>query len=338
MMTFGNIRSVYFLGAGGIGMSALARFFMAQGKHVGGYDKTPTSLTDELIGEGMDIHFEDDISKVESIFKNKSETLVILTPAIPKGHSEWEFFKSNGFEIMKRSQVLGLITQDNYTVAVAGTHGKTTTSSLIAHILRHANIPCTAFLGGISKNYGTNLLIGTAYNGRHIMVVEADEYDRSFLTLFPDLAVITSMDPDHLDIYGTPTEMQETYRSFACQVKPTGLLIHRAGLDVGKPNSRITDYSLRGPSKQHATNILVKDHRYIFDWTDGVITYKGLTTGLPGEHNVENAVAAVTVTRSLGLSEEAIRQGLSSYAGVKRRFDYQVQSPEAVFIDDYAHH
>ncbi|MFM7728894.1 MAG: Mur ligase family protein, partial [Flavobacteriales bacterium] len=308
MMTFDSIRSVYFLGAGGIGMSALARYFKAMGKKVGGYDKTPTVLTNELINEGISIHFNDDIASVEVEFKDPGSTLIVLTPAIPKGHGEWDYFRQNGFEIMKRSQVLGLITKDAFTVAVAGTHGKTTTSSLIAHLIRHAGIPCTAFLGGISKNYDTNLLIGKEHEGRHIVVVEADEYDRSFLTLFPDVAVVTSMDPDHLDIYGSDQEMKSTYLQFIGQIKESGLLVIRSGLPTGHPVCRHTDYSVRGPSKQHAAAISIKDHRYHFDWSDGLITFKDLTTGLPGEHNVENAIAAITVVRSLGIPENVIRQ------------------------------
>lgn len=337
-LNFDSIKSVYFLGIGGIGMSAIARFFHQMGKKVSGYDKTATPLTDELQAEGIDIHFEDNPEIITAPFFDPHTTLVVLTPAIPKDHREWEYFKVKGFNIMKRSEVLGVIAARFYTIAVAGTHGKTTTSTLIAHLLRSAGIECTAFLGGISKNYSTNLLIGKEQKGRHIVVVEADEYDRSFLTLFPDVAIITSMDPDHLDIYGTPQEMQDTYRKFAGQVKEDGLLICHKGLPIGSVKAAKVDYALSGPADCYAAKVEIRDHQYHFDWTDGKETYYNLTTQLPGEHNVENAVAAVTAVRFAGLNEEQIREGLSSYVGVKRRFDYQVRSNRYIYIDDYAHH
>ncbi len=337
-LDFDAIKSVYFLGIGGIGMSAIARFFHQMGKHVAGYDKTATPLTDELVAEGIHIHFQDAPELLLEAFKHPEETLIVLTPAIPKDHREWAYFQEKGFRIMKRSEVLGVIAERFYTIAVAGTHGKTTTSTLIAHLLRAAGIPCTAFLGGISKNYNTNLLVGREQDGRHIVVVEADEYDRSFLTLFPDVAIITSMDPDHLDIYGTPNEMQDTYRKFAGQVKSDGLLICHQGLPIGPVAATKVEYSLRGPADYFAPTVEIKDHQYHFDWSDGAVTFSGLTTQLPGEHNVENAVAAVAAVRFVGLNETEIRKGLSSYVGVKRRFDYQVRNELHIYIDDYAHH
>ncbi len=335
---FNQINSVYFLGIGGIGMSAIARFFKSQGKVVAGYDKTRTPLTDELTAEGIDVRYVDDPTTIHEFFSDPSSTLVVLTPAIPKDHQEWAHFLKNDFPILKRSEVLGIITANFFTIAVAGTHGKTTTSTLIAHLLKDAGIDCTAFLGGISKNYKTNLLLGSAQDGRHIVVVEADEYDRSFLTLFPDVAIITSMDPDHLDIYGSEEEMKETYRRFAGQVKTSGQLIYKKGLPIGLVPAPAIDYSLYGPADQYASAIVIRDHQYRFDWTNGQDTYFDLTTQLPGQHNVENAIAAIAAVRAVGLTESAIRKGLASYTGVRRRFDYQVRSAEHIYIDDYAHH
>jgi UDP-N-acetylmuramate--alanine ligase len=335
---FEAIRSVYFLGIGGIGMSAIARFFHAQGKKVAGYDKTPTALTAELEEEGIAIHFKDDPAEIPTDHLSSMHTLVVLTPAIPSDHQEWAFFRQNGFTILKRSQVLGVIADHHYTVAVAGTHGKTTTSTMIAHLLRHAGVPCSAFLGGIAKNFQTNLLIGHEQDGRHLLVVEADEYDRSFLTLHPDLAVITSMDPDHLDIYGTEGDMQETYRMFAGQVKRGGCLIRRKGLPIEKVQADAMTYSLNGPADVFANAIRIHDHQYRFDWTDGTVTYNDLTTQLPGAHNVENAIAAVAAVKRLGLTEQQIRAGLAAYTGVRRRFDYQVRNDNCIYVDDYAHH
>jgi UDP-N-acetylmuramate--alanine ligase len=335
---FDRIRAVYFLGIGGIGMSAIARFFKAQGKEVAGYDKTRTPLTIELEQEGIQVHYKDDPVEIGTGFTDVRNTLVVLTPAIPSDHLEWAFFRDKGFDILKRSEVLGVIADSHYTVAVAGTHGKTTTSTMIAHLLRHAGVPCSAFLGGIAKNFNSNLVIGHEQDGRHILVVEADEYDRSFLTLHPDIAVITSMDPDHLDIYGTEKDMQDTYRKFAGQVRHDGFLICRSGLPVGEVSATTITYSLLGPADRHAQYITIRDHQYMFDWTDGAMLFQGLTTRLPGEHNVENAVAAITAVRQIGLSEAQIREGLAAYSGVKRRFDYQVRSEKHIYIDDYAHH
>lgn len=337
-LNFDSIKAVYFLGIGGIGMSAIARFFHQMGKKVGGYDKTATALTNELTAEGIDVHYTDAPETIAAAFLRPEETLIVLTPAIPKDHREWDFFKHNGFRIMKRSEVLGVIAERFYTIAVAGTHGKTTTSTLVAHLLRSAGVECTAFLGGISKNYNTNLLVGKEQNGRHIVVVEADEYDRSFLTLFPDVAIITSMDPDHLDIYGTPNEMQDTYRKFAGQVKSDGWLIYHQGLPIGSVNAHRLEYALKGPTDCFSPSVEIRDHQYYFDWTDGQLTFRSLTTQLPGEHNVENAIAAIAAVRCVGLNEAQIREGLRTYVGVKRRFDYQVRNAAHIYIDDYAHH
>ena len=342
-MDFNKLNNVYFIGIGGIGMSALARYFKAIGKQVAGYDKTPTPLTDELIREGIEVHFKDEVSLLPSaIFSNKETrqtTLVVYTPAIPKDHQELNFLKANDYVVLKRSEVLGLITKNSFTIAVAGTHGKTTTSSMIAHLLRYAGIDCSAFLGGITKNYNTNLLIGSGA-AKSTVVVEADEYDRSFLTLFPDISVITSMDADHLDIYGDKTYMEESYRLFARQLKPGGKLIYKKDLPIGSVEGDHTyfNYSIDKSSDYSATEIRIENHRYHFNWNDKKGTIKDLTSEMPGLHNVENAVAAIAVARQLGIADDKIRQGLAAYTGVKRRFDYQVKNGNVIYIDDYAHH
>ena len=342
-MDFNKLNNVYFIGIGGIGMSALARYFKAIGKHVAGYDKTPTPLTDELIREGIEVHFKDEVSLLPSAIVNNKEgqqtTLVVYTPAVPKDHQELNYLKANGYVVLKRSEVLGLITKNSFTIAVAGTHGKTTTSSMIAHLLRYAGIDCSAFLGGITKNYNTNLLIGSGA-AKSTVVVEADEYDRSFLTLFPDISVITSMDADHLDIYGDKTYMEESYRLFARQLKPGGKLIYKKDLPIGSVEGDHTyfNYSIDKSSDYSATEIRIENHRYHFNWKDKKGTIKDLTSEMPGLHNVENAVAAIAVARQLGITDDKIRQGLAAYTGVKRRFDYQVKNGKVIYIDDYAHH
>lgn len=342
-MDFNKLNNVYFIGIGGIGMSALARYFKAIGKQVAGYDKTPTPLTDELIREGIEVHFKDEVSLLPSTIVNNKEaqqtTLVVYTPAVPKDHQELNYLKANGYVVLKRSEVLGLITKNSFTIAVAGTHGKTTTSSMIAHLLRYAGIDCSAFLGGITKNYNTNLLIGSGA-AKSTVVVEADEYDRSFLTLFPDISVITSMDADHLDIYGDKTYMEESYRLFARQLKPGGKLIYKKDLPIGPVEGDHTyfNYSIDKSSDYSATEIRIENHRYHFNWNDNKGTIKDLTSEMPGLHNVENAVAAIAVARHLGIADDKIRQGLAAYTGVKRRFDYQVKNGNVIYIDDYAHH
>lgn len=342
-MNIEKLNNVYFIGIGGIGMSALARYFKAIGKQVSGYDKTATPLTDELVREGIDVHFTDAVSSIPEGIRNDvasiETTLVVYTPAVPKDHQELNFLRTAGFRIMKRSEVLGLITQNTRTIAVAGTHGKTTTSSLVAHLLRFAGIDCSAFLGGITKNYNTNLLIGSGKE-KSVVVVEADEYDRSFLTLFPDIAVITSMDADHLDIYGDKNYMEESYRLFAEQLKPGGKLIYKKGLPLGHaPEQRVySDYSAGEPADFSAGDIRIENHRYHFTWKDKNGSIPDLTSEMPGMHNVENSVAAIAVAKQLGIPDEKIRQGLAAYTGVKRRFDFQVRNDKVIYIDDYAHH
>ncbi len=347
-MNFDTIKYVYFLGIGGIGMSALARYFNAMGKSVSGYDKTKTLLTEELVAEGIPVHFEDRVESIPADVKNgKAEVLVVLTPAVPKDHSELKYFQKNDFAIRKRSEVLGMITRQSFTIAVAGTHGKTTTSSLIAHILKSSEVDCTAFLGGITQNYGTNLLLSEGLKKKRskikpITVVEADEYDRSFLTLHPDIAVITSVDADHLDIYGDKKQMEESYRLFAGQVKEGGVLIIKKGVDkvliMEKNGKKLHTYSLHQSSDYYARKIAIKKGEYIFDVVTPEQAIRGIVLGIPGKHNVENAVAAVAVAQHMNVFSGNIKNALSTFKGVKRRFEYHVKTRELVYIDDYAHH
>ncbi len=303
-MNLNKITHIYFIGIGGIGMSALARYFKTLGKQVAGYDRTATTLTSQLIAEGMDIHFEDNVQLVPSAFLDKSNSdkiLVIYTPAIPKSHSELNYFNDNAFSVVKRSKVLGLITSANYTVAVAGTHGKTTTSSMIAHILHSCGVNIAAFLGGIAKNFNSNFVLPN--NDKKIVnVVEADEFDRSFLTLFPDIAVISSMSADHLDIYGTHDELVRSYNAFAGQVKEH--LIIKKELQVSDVKADITTYSLQADADVHAADITISNRSYKFNVMIGNHLIENLVLGLPGRHNIENAVAAIAVAFKLNLPEE----------------------------------
>jgi UDP-N-acetylmuramate--alanine ligase len=339
-VNFSQFRNIYFLGIGGIGMSALARYFNSIGKNVSGYDKTSTPLTDELINEGIDVHFTDDVKLISKriLDGERKQTLVVYTPAIPSHHYEYNFFRSNDFIIKKRSEVLGMLTENTFTIAVAGTHGKTTTSSMIAHLLNTAGLNCSAFLGGISKNFNSNLLLSHSAKGEAIVVVEADEYDRSFLALSPSISVITSMDADHLDIYGNEKYMIESYRMFAEKLKSGGNLVYRKGLPLDDLKLNKSSYSVNNHSDYSAMNIRIGNHRYEFDWKNSNSSILNLSSDMPGMHNVENAIAAIAVARLLKVPEEIIRKAISSYSGVKRRFDYQVRNSEIVYIDDYAHH
>lgn len=329
-MELNNIKRVYFIGIGGIGMSAIARYFAKRGCVVCGYDKTRTNLTTALEQEGILISYVDDQSSIPVAFsENNEQTLIVYTPAIPKDSVVLNYFRNNGFELKKRSEVLGIISKGQFCIAVAGTHGKTTTSSIIAHVLTHTGYGCTAFLGGISSNYNSNFLIGD----NNVVVVEADEYDRSFLTLHPDISVITSMDADHLDIYGDAAQLNESFELFAGQLKDDGKLFVKDGL----PLNGIT-YSASLDSSLKATNIHVENGNFVFDFEDGYTKIKDLTLLLPGKHNVENAVAAIGVALSLGIHPKSIKKAIASFKGVKRRFEYIVKSPEHIYIDDYAHH
>ncbi|MEY8850187.1 UDP-N-acetylmuramate--L-alanine ligase [Psychroserpens sp. XS_ASV72] len=328
-MNFKQINNVYFIGIGGIGMSALARYFKAMGKEVAGYDKTKTEITNALEDLGISVHFNDDVNVIEDLYLNSHDTLIVYTPAIPKTHSELTYFQSNGFKVMKRSAVLGEITANSFCFAVAGTHGKTTTTSILAHLLKACDVKVTAFLGGISENYNSNLIL----EGSEVTVVEADEFDRSFLTLSPDFACITSMDADHLDIYGNASELQNTFKEFAKKVKPNGKLFVRNGL----PIQGIT-YGIEDDSDYSVQNIKIVNGSYVFDVKTPNALLKDFKFDLPGRHNLSNALIALAMTVEHGLPKPQLAKALASYKGVKRRFTYQIKTTDLVFIDDYAHH
>jgi UDP-N-acetylmuramate--alanine ligase len=336
-----NYKLYYFLGVGGIGMSALARFFNHYSKEVHGYDKTSTALTDALIKEGISCRFNEDPALIEKLFAKckKEEVLVVYTPAVPADNTELLFVKEKGYTLMKRSQVLGEISSNFKTIAIAGTHGKTTTTTLVTHLLKTAGINCFSFMGGISKNYNTNLLLGDVNDKDTYVVVEADEYDRSFLTLHPRIAVITSVDADHLDIYGDDKHVKEGYLMFARQVITNGTLIVKKNVDndLSLTDRRII-YSLNLDTDYCARSIELKDSRFFYDIKSPVESLSQVTLGLPGLHNIENSIAAVAIAQQLGIKGEDIREGLRSFSGVKRRFDYRVNRPGIVYIDDYAHH
>lgn len=342
-MNLKDIKIAYFLGIGGIGMSAIARYFNHVGIKVLGFDKTMTPLTQKLSEEGMQIHYMDDLDYLQSLNLNQANTLVVLTPAIPKNHLEWNWLKQNKFTIQKRSEVLGLLSKAYKTIGVAGTHGKTTTSTLLAHILAASSIHCNAFLGGISSNYQTNLFLhpqaDTLAESEQYTVVEADEFDRSFLTLFPYYSVITSTDADHLDIYGDHNAMQESFLAYANRLVEGGTLFVKYGLDIiDQLTVNYKTYGLDTAAQIHAFNTRINEAEHIFDLNLEGRIIKDLDLGIPGMHNVENAVAACAVALMAGVSEEELRTGLNSFRGVKRRFEYIIKEPNCIFIDDYAHH
>ena len=327
-MNLNQIHNIYFIGIGGIGMSALARYFMNIGKNVAGYDKTRTQLTDELVALGMPIHFEDNLAFIEDAFLNKNNTLIVVTPAVPKNHLQWNYFLSNGFEIKKRAEVLGLITKDTFCFAVAGTHGKTTTSSILGHILFESGVDVTAFLGGIVENYNSNV-IG---EGKTVTVVEADEFDRSFLHLHPNLACITSMDADHLDIYGDVATIEASFVEFANKV-PTKDLFVAKGLPL-EGNS----IGIKEDATFSAQNIRIEKGFYVFDVKTNTEVITNIKFGLPGHHNLSNALIAFAMAKSYGVTNDKIITALASFKGVRRRFSFQIREENLVYIDDYAHH
>lgn len=336
-----NYKLYYFLGVGGIGMSALARYFKHYGKTVFGYDKTESLLTKQLQSEGITIHYDDNVDLLKSILENynSSDVLFIYTPAIPKTHAELLYIQANNFKLQKRAWVLGEITKQFKTIAIAGTHGKTTTTTLVTHILKSAGINCFAFLGGISQNYKTNLLLGDAENSNAYVVVEADEYDRSFLTLRPYISVITSVDPDHLDIYGDKNAMHESYTQFASQTQKDGFLIVKKSVDNDlKIKDKRLIYSLNLDTEYSANSIEIIDGEFCYNINSPIEPVSHVAIGLPGLHNVENSIAAVAVAQQLGIKGDVINSALRSFKGVKRRFDYRVKSKSIVYIDDYAHH
>ena len=331
-MELQNIKRVYLIGIGGIGMSGLARYFAHLGCVVCGYDKTATDLTNDLHNEGIRAIFDDREDWIPLSFQTPDAcTLVIYTPAIPNNSVILNFFRKKGFELYKRSQVLGIISKSMFTIAVAGTHGKTTTSCLVAHILKDSGKDCSAFLGGIASNYNTNVLFGN----NNIVVVEADEYDRSFLTLHPDIAIITSMDADHLDIYGSHEQLTDSFRQFASQIKDGGTLIYHEDLPL---TAQGITYSAGGPADAKALNIRVEHGDFYFDFKNSNITIHNIRMGIAGLHNIENATAAIEVALKLDIAPELIKNALGSFKGVKRRFEYVVKNKEHIYIDDYAHH
>jgi len=327
-----KVNSIYFIGIGGIGMSALARYFHSKGVKVSGYDKTASSLTKELEQEGMKIHYEENVDLIP-----KGAELVVYTPAVPKEHKELVYYQQNGYKVVKRSDVLQIATESSFNICIAGTHGKTTITTMVAHLLRHTGYGCNAFLGGISVNYGTNFWASE----RNVSVVEADEYDRSFLKLSPDIAIITAMDPDHLDIYGTAEEMEKAFIDFSGKIKEGGLLIKKFGLKRTKElkGTRHLSYSAQNNNAAaYADNIKMINGSYEFDVVIKEKRIEKLKLNIGGMHNVENAIAAITVASSLNIDEEKIKVAVADFRGVKRRFEYVIKNDDLVFIDDYAHH
>lgn len=335
-MELKDIKAVYFVGAGGIGMSAIARYFISRGHVVAGYDKTPSELTKMLEREGMLIHYEENTDMIPHACRDKESCLVIYTPAIPSNHKELQYFRENGFEIQKRAQVLGTLTRSNKGLCVAGTHGKTSTSTMCAHIIHQSHLNCNAFLGGISKNYSTNCIISDS----EFVVIEADEFDRSFHQLTPWMSVITSTDPDHLDIYGTKEAYLESFRKYTTLIQPGGALIIHRDLEMTaelQSGVRFYDYSL-DKGDFHAENIRIADGEIVFDFVSPIENVKNVKLGHPVPINIENGVAAMAMAQLNGCTAEELKYGMSTYKGVDRRFDFRLKTDKTVLISDYAHH
>ena len=331
-----DIKSVYFVGAGGIGMSALVRYFLAKGYNVGGYDKTPSELTNRLIEEGAKIHYSEDVEAIDECFKHQESTLVVYTPAIPADHKELVYFRENGFDVQKRAQVLGFLTQSHKGLCVAGTHGKTTTSTMLAHLMHQSHVGCNAFLGGISKNYGTNYILSDS----DYVVIEADEFDRSFHWLHPYMTAITATDPDHLDIYGTKEAYLESFRKYTTLIQPEGALVIHKGLEMQpdvQEGVRVYEYS-RTEGDFHAENIRIGGGEIIFDFVHPNGVVKDIQLGVPVSINIDNGIAAMALAMLNGVTEEELRRGMKSFSGVDRRFDFKVKTNSMVFLSDYAHH
>ena len=336
-MNINSIKSVYFIGAGGIGMSALVRYFLSKGKKVGGYDRTPSDLTEKLIEEGADIHYEENIEFIPEECKSKDSTLVIFTPAIPQEHKELVYFKENGFEILKRAQVLGMITHTEKGLCVAGTHGKTTTSTMTAHLLHQSHVGCNAFLGGISKNYKTNLLLSET---SEYVVIEADEFDRSFHWLTPFATVITAVDSDHLDIYGTREAYLESFNKYTSLITPGGYLIAKKGIELSprvKESVNVFSYGI-GEGDFRAENIRIGNGEIIFDYVSPLGNINDIQLGVPVYVNIENGVAAMALAQIAGVTDEEIKKAMPTFDGVDRRFDFKIKEDNMVFLSDYAHH
>ena len=332
-----DIKAVYFVGAGGIGMSAIARYFINRGLVVAGYDKTPSALTLQLEKEGMLIHYEEDVEQIPLACRDKEHCLVIYTPAIPSEHAELQYFRNGGFDIQKRAQVLGTLTKSLKGLCFAGTHGKTTTSTMCAHIMHQSSMDCNAFLGGISKNYGTNYILS---NESPYVVIEADEFDRSFHWLSPWMSVITATDPDHLDIYGTKVAYLESFRHYTTLIQPGGALIIHTGLEV-KPNVqegvKVYTYS-KTEGDFHAENIRIENGEISFDLVSPIENVKGIELGQPVPINIENGIAAMAMAQLNGCTAEELRYGMKTYRGVDRRFDFRIRNDKHVLLSDYAHH
>lgn len=336
-MELNKIKSVYFLGAGGIGMSALVRYFLSEGKFVAGYDRTPSELTKHLMEEGANLHFEENIDAIPTECCTKEDTLVIYTPAIPKKHKEWEYFRNNGFTIKKRAEVLGIITRGKRGLCVAGTHGKTTTSTMAAHLLHQSHIDCAAFLGGISKNYKSNLILTDKSD---FVVIEADEYDRSFLHLTPHIAIITSADPDHLDIYGNRENYLEAFAQFTENIDENGVLIIHENLSV-KPRLKksVKSYTYgRNTGDFHAENIRIGNGSIIIDYISPWQTIKDVELGVPVSINIENGIAAMAMAEICGVTATELKNGMKTFSGADRRFDFHIKEENLVLLSDYAHH
>jgi UDP-N-acetylmuramate--alanine ligase len=333
-----SINNVYFVGIGGIGMSSIARYFNSIGKNVAGYDRVKKELTNKLISEGIDIHFEDNVDLIDKKYKNSDSTLVVYTPAIPNTNKELSYFATNEFVVKKRSEVLGLLCNSKQGIAIAGTHGKTTISTMIAHLLKQSDIGCSAFLGGISKNFNSNYLVDI--DSKKI-VIEADEFDRSFLTLFPDIAVISSIDADHLDIYENADNLKKSFEQFANQINNNGKLIIKKGLEINLLKVKEIDvyyYSLKEKADFYAENIKIENGLYIFDFITPDSRIDNIRLGLAGIINVENAIAALSIAYLSGVESTDMKKALASFNGILRRFDYQIRNKNFVYIDDYAHH
>ena len=336
-MELKDIKSVYFVGAGGIGMSAIARYFLHRGVVVAGYDKTPSKLTHDLESEGMLIHYDENIEEIPAACKDAKSTLVVYTPAIPAEHKELAYFRENNFTIEKRAQVLGTLTRTHKGLCVAGTHGKTTTSTMCAHIMHQSHVDCNACLGGISKNYGTNYILSDKSD---FVVIEADEFDRSFHWLRPWMSVITSTDPDHLDIYGTKEAYLESFRHYTELIQPGGALIIHKGLEMKQhvqEGVKIYEYSLR-EGDFHAENIKIENGEITFDFISPIENVKDVELGQPIPINIENGVAAMAMAQLNGCTAEELRYGMKTYGGVDRRFDFKIKTDKLVFLSDYAHH
>ncbi|NPD92578.1 UDP-N-acetylmuramate--L-alanine ligase [Xylanibacter muris] len=335
-MELEHIKAVYFIGAGGIGMSAIARYFMNKKLLVAGYDKTPSQLTLQLEREGMLIHYEEDIDKIPQECKEKDSCLVVYTPAIPGNHRELSYFRDNGFEVEKRAQVLGTLTRSHKGLCVAGTHGKTTTSTICAHIMHQSRQDCNAFLGGISKNYGTNYILSES----DYVVIEADEFDRSFHQLSPWMSVITSTDPDHLDIYGTEEAYLESFKKYTSLIQPGGALIIHKGLKMKEDiNDSVRQYEYsRDDGDFHAENIRIDNGRITFDFISPIENVRDIELGQPIPINIENSIAAMAMAQLSGCSANELKNGIKTYKGVERRFDFKIKNDRIVLLSDYAHH